>query len=298
MSKRSIVRWTGRIVGGTLALVLLSAASLHGLSARRAHRQYEVPEHPLVVASDSATVARGAHLATIRGCNECHAPNMAGRVMADDPAIGRLVSSNLTGGRRGGALSDRDWERAVRHGVRGDATPLSIMPSHEFAGFADEDLAAIVAWTRTLPPVTDSLPAMRIGPLARALHTAGQLVLYPAEAIDHVAAHPERVVPSPDATYGKYMAAGCMGCHGATYSGGKIAGGPPDWPPAGNLTPTGMKGYDEARFIALMRTGRRPDGSTVRAPMDPRTTGVMTDVELRAIWAFLQTLPPRETGAR
>jgi mono/diheme cytochrome c family protein len=298
MSKRSVMRWIGRIAGGTVALVLLSAASLHGLSARRAYTKYTIPEHALVVATDSATIARGAHLATIRGCNECHAATMAGRVMADDPAIGRLVSTNLTNGRRGGVLTDRDWERAVRHGVRRDSTPLSVMPAHEFTGFADEDLAAIVAWTRSLPAVTDSLPAMRIGPVARALHTAGELILYPAERIDHDAAHPARVVASPDAAYGAYMAAGCTGCHGATYAGGKIAGAPPDWPAAGNLTPTGLKAYDEARFIALMRTGKRPDGTSVRAPMDPRMTGVMTDVELRAIWAFLQTLPPRETGAR
>lgn len=298
MSRPSIVRRVWRIAGATIALVLLSAASLHGLSAWRAHAKYAVPEHPLTVITDPATVARGERLATIRGCNECHAANMGGRVMADDPAIGRLVSTNLTNGRRGGALSDRDWERAVRHGVRGDSTPLAVMPSHEFTGFADEDLAAIVAWTRSLPPVSDSLPAMQVGPLARALHTAGELVLYPAERIDHSAAHPARVVPSATASYGAYMAAGCMGCHGPTFAGGKIAGAPPEWPSAANLTPAGMQAYDQARFIALMRTGKRPDGSSVRAPMDPRMTGVMTDLELRAIWAFLQTLPPRETGAR
>lgn len=279
-------------------LVLLGAASAYGVSERRGHAKFDVPEHMLTVIPDSSTIERGNHLATIRGCNECHAPNMGGKVMVDDPAIGRLVSTNLTNGRKGGALSDRDWERAVRHGVRRDSTPLTVMPAHEFTGFADEDLAAIIAWTRSLPPVADSLPTTRVGPLGRALHAAGELVLYPAERIDHEAAHPVRVVPAPDAQYGKYMAAGCMGCHGATYSGGKIAGAPPEWPAAGNLTPTGMKAYGEASFIAALRAGRRPDGTAIRPPMDPKMTGVMTDVELKAIWAFLQTLPPRATGER
>lgn len=292
------MRWGGRILGGVLVLVLLGAASAYGVSERRGHAKFDVPEHPLIVVSDSATIARGEHLATIRGCNECHAPDMGGKVMVEDPAIGRLVSTNLTNGRSGGALADRDWERAVRHGVRRDSTPLGIMPSHEFTGLSDEDLGAIIAWTRSLPPVTNTLPPMKIGPLARGLHTAGELVLYPAERIDHTAAHPVRVVPAPDAQYGKYMAAGCMGCHGATYSGGKIAGAPPEWPAAGNLTPTGMKAYGEASFIAALRTGRRPDGTAIRPPMDPKMTGVMTDVELKAIWAFLQTLPPRATGER
>jgi len=298
MAGRAFFRWGGRILGGALVLVLLGAASAYGVSERRGHAKYDVPEHTITVVSDSATIARGAHLATIRGCNECHAPNMGGRVMVDDPAIGRLVSTNLTNGRKGGALSDRDWERAVRHGVRGDSTPLTVMPAHEFTGFADEDLAAIIGWTRSLPSVSDSLPTTRVGPLGRALHAAGELVLYPAERIDHEAVHPVRVVPAPDAPYGKYMAAGCIGCHGATYSGGKIAGAPPEWPAAGNLTPTGMTAYDEASFIAALRTGRRPDGTAIRPPMDPKLMGAMTDVELKAVWAFLRTLPPRATGER
>ena len=298
MAKRAILRWGGRILGGALALVLLGAASAYSVSERRGHRTYDVPEHAFTVATDSATIARGQHLATIRGCNECHAPDMGGKVMVDDKAMGRLVTANLTSGRSGGTLSDRDWERAVRHGIRADSTPLNFMPSHEFTGFSDEDLGAIVAWTRSLPAVTRAFPPTHIGPLGRALHAAGELVLYPAEKIDHAAPHPVRVVPTPDAAYGRYMAAGCMGCHGANYSGGKIAGAPPDWPAAGNLTPKGLAAYSEATFIAALRGGKRPDGSMIRPPMDVRMTGALTDVELRALWAFFQSLPARETGER
>lgn len=295
---RPVLRWSVRILGGALGLILLGAASAYGVSERRSHRKYDVPEHRIVVASDEATIELGAHLATIRGCNECHAANMAGKVMFDDEAVGRLASANLTNGRSGGALSDRDWERAVRHGVRADSTPLNFMPAHEFTRFSDEDLTAIIAWTRSLPAVSNSLPPTRIGPLARALHAAGELTLYPAEKVDHAAPHAAHVTPAPDATYGKYIAAGCIGCHGAGYAGGKIAGAPPEWPAAGNLTPRGMGAYTESSFIAALRTGKRPDGTTLRLPMDVRITGEMTDVELRAVWAFLQTLPARETGER
>lgn len=298
MTKRGILRWGGRILGGALVLVLLGAASAYGVSERRGHAKFDVPEHALTVVSDSATIARGEHLATIRGCNECHAPDMGGKVMLDDPAIGRLVSTNLTNGRRGGALTERDWERAVRHGVRRDSTPLAIMPSHEFTGFADEDLAAIIAWTRNLPPLNLELPSTRVGPVARALHTAGELELYPAEIVNHTATHPARIEATPDARYGAYMAAGCTGCHGATFSGGKIPGAPPEWAPAANLTPAGMHDYTEASFIATLRSGKRPDGSALRPPMDAKMTGRMTTVELRALWAYLQTLPPKEYGGR
>lgn len=298
MTKRSIVRWTGGIVGGALVLVLLGAASAYGFSSRRGHAKFNVPEHAFTVTSTPEAIERGLHIVTIRGCNECHAKNLAGSVMVDDPAFGYLVAANLTSGRRGGALTDRDWERAVRHGVRRDSTPLVFMPAHEFTGFSDEDLNAIVSYIRSVPPTIDSWKPSTIGPVARALYTAGQLILYPAEKIDHNAAHPATVVATPDASYGKYMAAGCVGCHNAAYSGGKIVGGPPDWPPAANLTPTGLGGrYDEAQFIATIRSGKKPDGTALRQPMDSKVVGVMTDTELKAIWAFLQTLPPKETGA-
>jgi len=298
MTARAILRWAARILVGALVFVLLGVALAYGVSERRGHRRYDVPEHPIRVASDSATIALGEHLATIRGCNDCHAPDMAGKVMVDDKAFGRLVAGNLTPGRRGGVLSDRDWERAVRHGLRPDSTPLNYMPSQDLAGISDEDLAAIVAWARSLPAVVDSLPPTRMGPLARVLHVTGELVLFSAEKVDHAADHPSRVMPAADAAYGQYLGAGCQGCHGATFSGGKIPGGPPDWPPAADITPTGMRAYTEASFLSAMRTGKRPDGTDIRMPMDVRITGAMSEVELKALWAFLQTLPPTDGVAR
>lgn len=299
MTKRSILRWTGGIVGGALVLVMIGAASAYGISSRHSHAKFDVPEHAFTVTSTPESIERGLHIVTIRGCNECHAKNLAGSVMVDDPAFGYLVAANLTSGRKGGALTDRDWERAVRHGVRRDSTPLTYMPAHEFTGFSDEDLNAIVSYARSVPPVTDTWKPSHIGPVARALYTAGQLILYPAEKINHSAAHPASVVPVVNASYGKYMAAGCVGCHNESYSGGRIVGGPPDWPPAANLTPTGLAGrYDEEKFIATIRSGKKPDGTPLRLPMDSKIVGVMTDVEIKSVWAFLQTLPPKEMGAK
>jgi cytochrome c553 len=298
MSTRGVFRWGARIVGGGTLLVALGAGSFYGVSERRGHRRFDVPDHPIVVEATPAAVARGEHVATIRGCNDCHAFTMGGRTIIDDPAIGRLTSTNLTNGRPGGPLSDRDWERAVRHGVRRDSTPLALMPAHEYTGISDEDLAAIIAWTRSLPPVDADLAPTRIGPLARALHTAGEFVLYPAEHVPHAAPHPVRVDPAPDARYGAYLATGCKGCHGPNYSGGKIAGAPPDWLPAANLTPAGLDGYTEERFMRTLRTGVRPNGTPLRPPMASKAWSELTDVELRALWAFLRTLPPAATGDR
>ena len=237
-------------------------------------------------------------MATIRGCVDCHGDNLAGRVVLDDPAIGRLAGANLTGGRASGALTSRDWERAVRHGVRSDSTGLLIMPAHEFTGISDEDLGSVIAYAQSLPGVAATPPLTRAGPVIRALSVAGGVTLIPAEIIDHGKAHPARVETEPSARYGAYLAATCIGCHGPGLSGGKIPGAPPDWKPAANITPEGIGHYTEQSFMTALRSGRRPDGSPIDTLMPWRLTKHMTDVELRAVYAYLRTVPPKPFGGR
>jgi hypothetical protein len=55
-----------------VALVLVGAGAVYGLSERRLQSHFTPPAHPLVVRSDSATVERGRYLANTRGCTECH----------------------------------------------------------------------------------------------------------------------------------------------------------------------------------------------------------------------------------
>ncbi len=297
-SARLALRWAGRLAAGTLGLVLLGAGGTYGASEYRLRRTYRVTAHPIAAAPGTAgdLVAHGRHVATVRGCTDCHGANLGGRVMIDVPAVGRFVGANLTSGRRV-PLTDADWERAVRHGVRRDGTPLIVMPANEFTGMSDEDLAAVIAYARSLPPVVTPLPANRVGPVLRALSVAGQASVAAAQ-IDHAKPHPARVAPAPTAGYGAYMATGCTGCHGAGFGGGKIPGAPPDWKPAANLTPAGIGHYTEADFIRALRTGRRPGGAPIDTAMPWKMTREMTDVELRALYAYLRTLPARPYGSR
>ena len=102
--------------------------------------------------------------------------------------------------------------------------------------------------------------------------------------------------------HGQYVANMCMGCHGEHYSGGKIPGAPPDWPPASNLTPgegSVLPRYPDAdAFIAMMRSGKRPDGSAVSKVMPFTSLANFNDTDLKAVHAFLKTLPPRKAGER
>ena len=67
-----------------------------------------------------------------------------------------------------------------------------------------------------------------------------------------------------------------------------------------NLTPhdDGLAGWTYDRFAEVLRTGRRPDGTPLRSPMAGVIgyTRQMTDLELRALWAYVSTLAPLATG--
>jgi mono/diheme cytochrome c family protein len=296
---RLVLRWLGRVVAVLLAFVLLGAAGVYGVSERRIRARFSVPEHSIAVSEDAATVARGEHIATVRGCVECHGAGFVGNTIVDQPIIGRLAGPNLTLGGRGAELEPRDWERAVRHGVRRDGKPLLFMPANEFATLTDEDLAAIIAYARSVPNVRQKAPTTYAGPLLRAMYVAGQVEILPAETIEHARPHEKRLVAEPTVRYGQYMAAGCTGCHGDGFSGGKIPGAPPEWGPAANITPAGIGKWTSDDFARALRTGRRPDGSAIDSTNMPiRLLRQMTDVEISALYAYLRTLPPREYGNR
>jgi mono/diheme cytochrome c family protein len=300
---RRLLRAVGYVAAGAVALILVAAAAVYGFSEARYRRQYAVAPRSISVPTDSATIARGAHLAqTFGGCVECHGENLAGKMVFDDPPIGRVYGVNLTRGRGGvgSQLSDADIVRAVQHGVGHDGRPLKVMPSTDYTALTDGDLAAIVAWVRSRPAVDTVQPAVTVGPVGRALFVAGKLPMLHAERIDHARPMGTAVVPGVTVEYGRYIATvGCQGCHGQTLAGGPIEGGAPDWPPAANLTPAGaLKTWTADGFTHFLRTGTRPNGSAVSQVMPIRQTLRMTDQEIQALWLYLQTLPAVQAGAQ
>jgi mono/diheme cytochrome c family protein len=109
------------------------------------------------------------------------------------------------------------------------------------------------------------------------------------------------VPEGPTLEYGAYLAniAGCTGCHGPGLAGGQIPGAPPDFPQSANLTPSGEVGnWTEADFINTIRTGVNPDGRQLVSEMPWMTYRNMTDDELKALWAYIHSVPPKEAGTR
>lgn len=291
-----------RILLSLLALVASAAAVVVLLSRSRMNARVEVSDPAPVVATDSATIARGSYLVrAIAKCADCHDTDMGGKLAIDAGPVGQMWAPNLTSGAGGvgATLSDADFIRAIRHGVGREGRKLLFMPSAVWPDMADEDVTAIVAYLRSLPPVDRAVPAPVVRPLGRVLYLAGQLPMYEAELIDHDGPFNRTKPPvGPTADYGKYLATigGCVGCHGAGLSGGRVPGTPPEFKPAANITPTGIGRWSEADFFRAMREGKRPDGSAIDPFMPIAATRLMTDVDTRAIWEFLKTVPPREFG--
>lgn len=103
------------------------------------------------------------------------------------------------------------------------------------------------------------------------------------------------------ADYGHYLAngAGCTGCHGPGLAGGKIPSGPPDWPLAANLTPSGEVGkWSETDFINTIRTGVNPAGKTLDQVMPWFRYRDMTDDDLKALWQYIKAVPAKPAGTR
>lgn len=301
-----IVKWILVVLGGLVGLLVLAVIGLYVVSEMRFNKTYTIAPEAITIPTDAAAIEHGKHLATAIGkCVDCHGPDLAGTVFIDAPP-GKLIAANLTAGKGGigGKFSDADWVRAIRHGVDPDGKPLLFMPAQEFYYFNDKDLGDLIAYVKSVSPVDHEQPESEVRPLGRVLFLAGQLDLVPAELIDHTGPRPAAPEPAVNVQYGEYLAAvgGCHGCHGPGLSGGPVPGTPPndpDFPPAANITPGGdVANWSEADFINAMRTGQRPNGKQIHPFMPWANVGQMTDDELKATWAYLQSVPAKPDGNR
>ena len=261
----------------------------------------DASEDPQAVALARAK-ERGRHLIRSRYvCGDCHGESFGGGVMIDDPMVGRALGPNITTGlgSRTLAYTPSDWDRAVRHGVLPDGRP-SVMPAQDFQLMSDQELSDLIVYLRSMPPVDHEVEAPSLGPLGTVLVATGAIPMAALEIGSHEDPHAE-LPPEAEVSleFGRHMAGVCTGCHGADFSGGPIPGGDPSWPPARNLTPhtDGLYGWSYEDFEKALREGKRPDGTALAAPMTFVTpyAGNMTDVEMRALWSYLQSTPATPT---
>ncbi len=298
---RSMLRFLGWAVLSALVVCCCIGVWAYVASAAMLSKTYPAPFTAVPIPTDAAAIERGGHLVRAVGtCATCHGDDLGGKVYAEMGPVGVVAGRNLTRGRGGiaGTFTDADWVRAIRYGVRRDGTSLIMMPSEVYTRFTDADLGAIIAYAKQVPPVDRTVPDSHFGALGRVLLAAGKLKILTAPKTfpEGTAARAEPAV-SPD--YGRYLAdtSGCHGCHGYGLSGGKVAG-PEGLPLASNLTPAGIGTWSEADFFRAIRDGRKPDGSAINEFMPWRSYSKMSDEELRALWLYLRSVPPKASGGK
>ncbi|HEX9580452.1 MAG TPA: c-type cytochrome [Gemmatimonadales bacterium] len=309
-----MVRTVLLILTGLILVMVVGAAVF---VAARQNLRFDPPSPEITATTDSAVVARGRYIvrdaapcAACHGDPAQHAANVEG---ADVPLSGgyvfdippgRIYARNLTADRETGlgGVSDQAIARALRDGVGYDGRAL--LPFMEMQGLADDDLAAVVSYLRTLPPVRNPVPDHAftlLGKIVKATALANPVG--PAEP------PPARAPRGATLENGRYLAESvslCWACHtqrsqmtgaltGPRYGGTTGFLEPADpghsWSPP-NITAdpeTGRLGrMSEEQFVARFRAGRLLPGS----PMPWQAFARLAEDDLRAIYRYLMSVPP------
>ena len=191
------------------------------------------------------------------------------------------------------------FARAIREGIGHDGRTLfPIMPYQRFRHLTDEDLASIVVYVRSLPPVRNPLPKSAVPfPVKYLINGLPQPVENPVSA--------DLSTPEKRGQYNVEVLGVCGDCHTtADNQGNQVAGmdyGGGTALPFGdrkviysaNITPSvnGIPYYTEELFIEAMRTSK-VRSRALDDMMPTHYFGKMTDQDLKDIFAYLKTLKP------
>lgn len=208
-----------------------------------------------------------------------------------------VCAPNLTNTPEGlGRWTDEQIITAIREGLDWKGRPLDpMMPYEEFRNMSDEDVRAVVAYLRTLPPSAKTYP----------VPTADHLP--PAPIVPRLTG-PVAAVHRGDPGYGEYMAhiALCGHCHHSQeehprpFGGGGEFDGPAGREIAANLTshPTGVTGrLTKEQFVGMFESWGTieptPSPTGPQKAIMPRLVfGGMTADDVGAIYDYIHAQPP------
>lgn len=292
---KKALRWIGIVLGSLLGLILLASVVMYFIGESRLNKVYDIPPSDLTLPTDSASIEMGRHRAEAL-CAGCHGTDLSGVTdWFNAPPIGVIDSANLTSGEGGVGteFTTEDYVRAIRHGIDREGKPIFMVAVTSTSHLSDEELAAIIAYLKTVPPVDHVTRGKKFTPLARILFTAGVLPKLPAEVVSHDV-HVDAPALGATPEFGEYLVNthDCHLCHGPDLNGGPYPD-PTITKISPNLTPGGeLAFWTEEQFINTIRTGTTPGGNKLDPKLMPWDFYTkFHDEELRAIWQYLQTLP-------
>lgn len=300
---KKVFKWIGIVLGSLVGLTLLVGTVLFAVGNSRLSKTYEFPPSGIVIPTDAASIEYGKHRVETL-CAGCHAEDLGGVI--GWTVVGPLAmvdSPNLTSGEGGITdefATDEDYVNAIRHGIDPEGEPLYMPAVAAFQHISDEDLAAMIAYLKTVPPVDRKTNGSQFTALGKVVFALGMFGSLPVEDV----AHQDNVIAPPAGAtveYGEYLVniGDCRSCHGQELAGGSYPD-PAVTQPVPNLTRGGeLASWKEAQFIQTVRTGITPSGHTINAELMPvKQIGSLTDAELRAMWMYLQSLPKTVTQVK
>jgi mono/diheme cytochrome c family protein len=273
-------------------------------------------------ASAETAIERGDYLVnTIMACGNCHSPRdaegkfIAGRALSggltfDTPDFLATAANITPDAATGiGSWNDEEIRRALVEGVRPNHGKLSgvalaaIMPANFYKALLPDDLAAVIAYLRSVKPVRNEVPQ----PLYRLpIHREP----YPDAEAGFTAA-----MMADSAKHGAYLATigHCMECHAAWSRGvqdyrsglGKggrafpLREGVPDSPTsiAANITshPTsGLGAWSDAEIGRAITQGIGRDGHALKPAMAYGFYAALKEKDRKDLIVYLRTVPPLE----
>ncbi len=287
---KKIFKWIFIVLGGLIGLALIFYVVIYFKTSSRIDKQYSVHVQTLVIPSDSASYARGKHIAANRGCMGCHGHDLGGGIpfMDEKSPLGILYSANITSGKGGIKFTDEDWIRVLRNGLDQNNHSIWFMPSQNIYGLSNQDMRDMISYVKNQPPVDRIVPARSLKPLGRILVFANKYPLLVAELINQNAVFVDSVETTISATYGHYLSTICQGCHGPLLKGNPPH--KPNEPNIPNLTSTGDLGkWTSGDFTKALHTGIKPDGKELNPAM-PWKDLSFTDDELKSIFIYIQSI--------
>jgi mono/diheme cytochrome c family protein len=258
-------------------------------------------------AQDAALLERGRYLVEVTAaCGNCHTPmglqgplpgrHLAGGMVFDEPPF-RAVGPNITPDPETGIgrWTDAQLARAIREGIRPDGTLIGPpMPFAFYRGLADRDLAAMIAYLRTVPPVRNTTEK-----------SVYRITLPPAYG------PPVASVPPPAenaVARGAYLAgpvAHCLECHTPMLptgqhdmarlgAGGMEFRGPWGVSVARNITPAALGSWSDAEIERAIREGVSKDGRQMFPPMAFAAYRHMSAQDMGDLIAYLRSMPAQQ----
>ena len=256
-------------------------------------------------AFDPALVRRGANLATLGLCANCHttqqsAPFAGGLAIATP--FGTVYSTNITPDRDTGigAWSEQAFARAMKDGVGRDGSHLyPAFPYDHYTRLAPDDVRALYAFMMTRDPVRAPARANDLTfPLGLRPLLAGWKLLF----LDHDAAPADAARP-PDWNRGAYIAAAlghCAACHsprnalGAVDQRQFLGGGEAEgwYAPALNAKSPSPIAWTRESLTDYLRTGIAAEHAMAGGPMQAVTASLAQadPADVRALATYIVTL--------